>query len=169
MNRENSKSFTEYVVAGTALFVSLTSLLVYIYQAKIMKEQQYVSVWPYVEWLNYDVGAYWLAARNKGVGPAIIRKVEMRLDGKPVKDNDDLLVQLGGSSIKSLVNSTLEGRVLSPGEEVLPMKIADPQDAKEFLLKLRKHEFEMRITYASVYGECWESTGVKVRKVSCPD
>src|SRR5471032_2963916 len=92
MARPARKNLVEYLVAATAFFVSICTLGVYLYQSRLMTQQQHVSVWPYVEWYSGNLTDYHLAAQNMGVGPAIIRKVDMRLDGKPVADMSALLV-----------------------------------------------------------------------------
>jgi hypothetical protein len=87
MEQTRRKSHLEFIVAATAFCVSVGTLGIYVYQAKVMKEQQHVSVWPYMDWNTSNVDDYRIEARNKGIGPAIIRKVDMRVGGKPVDDN----------------------------------------------------------------------------------
>lgn len=156
MSAEKLSTRSEYIIAATALVLSLSTLGVYIYQAKVMKEQQHVSVWPYMEWYTGNVEDFHINAKNKGVGPAIIRKVEMSVDGKPVRNNQELISALLGNDWKmGYVNSTLGGRVLSPGEEVAMLRIPDVKEGRAFEAKLRQHTFTMKITYCSVYGDCW--------------
>ena len=167
MTEPRFKSHTEYIVAATALFVSLSTLGVYIYQAKVMKEQQHVSVWPYVEWSTGNVADFHIRVVNKGVGPAIIRKVEMRLDGQLMASNRALLTAVLGPewTMPSLINSSLHDRVLSPGEQITPILIGDVTAGRAFEEKLRAHRFEYRITYCSVYGDCWVSDGSSVQRL----
>jgi hypothetical protein len=164
MEASKRKSYAEYLVAGSAAFVSLTTLIVLIYQTKLMNQQQHLSAWPYLEWLSSDVTDFHLTVRNKGVGPAIVRKVEMRVDGKTVAGNVALVrAVLGPGREVDWINSTIAGRVLSPGEEVIPFQIADLKTGRDFEAKLRAHHFEMEISYCSVYGDCWESSGTTVK------
>jgi hypothetical protein len=167
MSGEKLSTRSEYIIAATALVLSLSTLGVYIYQAKVMKEQQHVSVWPYMEWYTGNVEDYHIAAKNKGVGPAIIRKVELTVDGKPVQNNQELISAVLGNDWKmGYVNSTLKGRVLSPGEEVAMLRIPDVKEGRAFEEKLRQHKFRMSITYCSVYGDCWVTTeDEKVRRL----
>lgn len=164
------KNVTEYLVAGTAFFVSICTLGVYLYQSQLMTQQQHVSVWPYVEWYTGNVTDYHIAAQNKGVGPAIIRKVEMRYDGKPVADMPALLTAVMGDHPQlSLETSTLEGRVMAPREEVMAFMIHDLKDGLRFQRKLNEHEFTMRITYCSIYGDCWFSDGMSAKRTAGAD
>ena len=64
--------------------------------------------------------------------------------------------------VKGWVNSALERRVLSPGEEVIPLFIKDPGEARAFEAQLRKRNFEMEITFASIYGDTWRCDGFEV-------
>jgi len=163
MTLKPAKAHVEYLLAGVAFFVSVTTLVVYIYQARMMREQQRVSVWPYVEFTTSNVEDYHLSVRNKGVGPAIIRKVEMRVDGKVVENNRALVTAVLGSDSKlTYQNSSLEGRVLAPGEEITPFRIPDPKSGRDFEAKLQARAFDLHITYCSIYGDCWECDGDRV-------
>jgi hypothetical protein len=160
------KAHSEYIVAATAVFVSLTTLAVYIYQARVMKEQQKVSVWPYVETFSSNVKDFHISAKNKGVGPALIRKVDMSVDGKRVSSNYELITAvLGQEPPPGYINSSLEGRVMAPGEEITPFLIPDPKEGRAFEQKLAQHHFEWSITYCSVYGDCWVTSDDKVRRL----
>lgn len=162
----DSRTRAEYLVAATALVVSLSTLGVYIYQAKVMREQQRISVWPCMEWNVTNVGEFHISARNKGVGPAVIRKVEMSVDGRRVQDNRALIgAVLGSDWTLDYTNSSLEGRVLLPGEEVMPFRIPDKEQARGFDAKLRGHTLGLRITYCSVYGDCWVTDGDSIKRL----
>lgn len=170
MEGSRRKSYAEYLVAGSAAFVSLTTLLVLIYQTRLMNQQQRASAWPYLEWLSSDVADFHLTVRNKGVGPAIVKKVEMRVDGKAVADNIAMVrAVLGPGSDVDWINSTISGRVLSPGEEVIPFQIADVKAGRDFEERLGAHHFEMEISYCSVYGDCWVTSGTKAKSIAPPE
>ncbi|HJV91269.1 MAG TPA: hypothetical protein VJ623_13255 [Holophagaceae bacterium] len=166
MTDSRLKQTTEVLAVGTALFVSFCTLAVYAYQAKVMKEQQHVSVWPYLEWATGNVKDFHITVKNKGVGPALIQKVEMTLDGKPVHTATELVSAVRGPdwSLQGLINSSLEGRVMSPGEEVSPITITDVTEGRAFEGQLRKHAFQLRITYCSIYGDCWITEGQRVKR-----
>jgi len=162
----DSRTRSEYIVAATALVVSLSTLGVYIYQAKVMREQQHISVWPCMEWNITNAGEFHISAQNKGVGPAIVRKVELSLDGRPLKNNRELITAvLGPDWTLGFFNSSLEGRVLIPGEMIMPFRIPDPSEAKAFDEKLRGHTLGLRITYCSVYGDCWVTDGDSTKRL----
>ena len=165
MTLKPAKAHVEYLLAGIAFFVSVTTLGVYLYQARMMREQQHVSVWPFVEATYSNVEDYHIAVKNKGVGPAIIRKVEMVRDGKVVADNPAFVAAVLGPNAKlEYQNSTLDGRVLAPGEEIVLFRVPDLQAGRAFQAQQRTHRFDLRVTYCSIYGDCWESNGNRVTR-----
>lgn len=156
----SGRKFGEYAVAATAFVVSVCSLFIYIYQSKIMAEQQQVAAWPYVEWYTSNVEGYKLTVQNKGIGPAIVRKVALKIDGRPLEGNGALIdAVMGAQNDVKWINSGLAGRVLSANETVSILTIPDPLHAREYQGRLAKRKFELDITYCSIYGRCWTSTG----------
>ncbi|HEU4952352.1 MAG TPA: hypothetical protein VFT46_10390 [Holophagaceae bacterium] len=154
----------EILLAAVAFFVSAATLGVYLYQARMMRAQQHASVWPYLEATYSNVDDYRLVVRNKGVGPALVRQVEMTLDGKALRSNADLVAGvLGPGAQLDYQNSTLENRVLAPGEEVVLFRIPDLKAALAFQEQQQKHHFALKVTYASVYGDCWVADGGQVK------
>ncbi len=152
-------------MAATAFFVSICSLFIYVYQSKIMSEQQQVAVWPYLQWSTSNVEGFAINAINKGVGPAIVRKVQMTYHGKPVASNRALVdAVVGVESQMRWQNSTLEENVLSAGENLTLLSIRDAAEGKAFEAKLREGKFTMDITYCSIYGRCWTSAGFDAKR-----
>jgi hypothetical protein len=157
--------FKEYAVAGTAFVVSICSLFIYIYQSKIMSEQQQVAAWPYVEWYTNNVNGYKLAVQNKGIGPAIVRDVSIKVDGKPLANNRELMnAVMGAGHQVGWVNAEVRDRVMSAGETTEILIIADPAQSQEFQTRLSQRKFELLITYCSIYGRCWTSSGFKITR-----
>lgn len=165
MSLKPSKTHVEFLLAGVAFFVSVATLVVYLYQARMMREQQHAAIWPYLESYYSNLGDYHLAVKNKGVGPALVQKVEMSLDGKPLADNRALAeAVMGPGSEVDYQSSALDRRVLAPGEEVVYFRIPDPAAAKAFQAREKGHDFKIKITYCSVYGDRWLSEGMKVTR-----
>ncbi len=159
-NVTTNRKFGEYAVAATAFFVSVCSLFIYLYQSKLMAEQQQVAVWPRVEWATTNLDEFAIVATNKGVGPALVRKMLWTFNGKVVDGNRGLVFAVMGPDVAlTWQNSDLEGNVLSPGEKVALFSIADPDKKKIFENKLRAGKVTLEITYCSIYGRCWTSTG----------
>lgn len=147
-------------MAATAFLVSVCSLFIYIYQSKLMAEQQQVVVWPYVQWSHSNVDDFRLEAENKGVGPALIRKVTMSFNGKPLGGNGDLVREVMGADTKlDWQNGGLEGTVMSAGEKTSFLIIPGKEPGRAFGVKLAAGKFSLEITYCSIYGRCWTSMG----------
>lgn len=87
-----SNSFNADRLFGIAAFIiSIGSFLVYIYEANLIREQseliriqQYASVLPYLELGNSHPqdGDYKFILVNNGLGPAFVREVKVRYQGK---------------------------------------------------------------------------------------
>jgi hypothetical protein len=166
---KNSRSAfkTEFIVALAAIVVSVMTMLVYIYQAKIMREQQHTSVWPYLEWIMSTGQGFSITVINKGVGPAIIKSTSFKLDGKPLNGVDELLTGIFGN-IDSLSRSeiAIDNRVIAPSEQLEIFNIFDgPATRKIDRTIYRRIEYE--ICYCSIYDECWTSKGLQVVESSC--
>ncbi len=77
----------EMIVALSANAVSIITLLIFIYQTNLMREQQHVSVWPHLELLpsccSEEFGGF-LQVENKGIDPATVQSVTVKFKGKEV-------------------------------------------------------------------------------------
>lgn len=170
-NQAPAKIKTEYIVALSAIFVSIATLAVYMYQARIMQNQLHTSVWPYVQWSYSNVGKeFYLVVENKGIGPALIRKTKMTLDGAEMGSNRDLFKTLMGNAGFDFINSTVNGSVISPGERIELFHIYDSLYAKKLdslIIQNDLHKFNYTICYCSVYGDCWTTDGRKVAETEC--
>jgi hypothetical protein len=159
-------------VALMATFISISALGVSLYQAKLSRQQQLASVWPYLSIGGYGSAdserqIWGIKVVNNGLGPGIIERVEMRLDGKPLPFEvfmDSLYAQ--NSRLDSLKridyasNELAQGTVLAAGSSEDWMKFdhqfkgTPPSEtsAKRFLPKL-----SLSIYYKSLYDEQWVS------------
>lgn len=160
------------MVAFSAIFVSIATLFVYMYQARIMQDQQHTSVWPYVEWLYNNANReFYITVENKGIGPAIITNVELKLDGEVMESNSALFIKLLGTNDFNFVNSTVKGRVLSAGEKIEMVHVYDNTTARAIdsllLWNSSPHTFEMEICYCSVYDDCWKTNGTTAIEGVC--
>lgn len=170
---------TELIIAISAIVISLATLCVYIYQARIMihqaelmQSQQHFSVWPHVESSTsvsskngVPVEAF-LEVENKGIGPAIVKKIEVRLNGKIIKNNQ-LVPTLLGTDTLNVSTSAVENRVIAPGEKIRAFYLTDSQLILKLATIIQKQKFEYIICYCSVYDDCWTSNGTKVVAGKC--
>lgn len=168
--RERKVLKAEMIVALSAIFISVMTLFVYMYQAHIMRQQQHASVWPYLEWamevsVNNEMH---IAVINKGVGPAIIKSNSIKLDGASIANARELLYRLMEGNMDSLSASItdIDTTVIAPGEEVHLLEIADRSGKRKFDPELY-YRIQYEICYCSVYGDCWTSIRKKVVESRC--
>jgi hypothetical protein len=162
----------EYIVSFSAIFISVATLFVYIYQARIMQKQQHTSVLPYVEWLYSNAeNEFIITVENKGIGPAFVREVTMKLNGEEIGSNSALFKKLLGYSSFSFINSTVERRVISPGEKIEMVHVYDSAQAHAIdsllLWNNSPNKFSLEICYCSVYNDCWTTDGTTSSESSC--
>lgn len=163
--KQKNKLDTGVIIGLTAIVINLITVSVYIYQANIMREQLHASSWPYLEWLlifNQETGLK-LELTNNGVGPALIKDVQMKLNGKEVKP-DSLFIELLGTTAFPHLTSRVENRVLSSQSSIRPFQIVNQEWASKIFLKLNSSKFEFKVCYESIYGDKWATTGTSVTK-----
>lgn len=163
---------TESVVAFAAIVVSVMTMLVYIYQAKIMQQQQHASVWPYVEWqMTVDpTEGFFIKVVNKGIGPAIIKSTSLKFDNESLSTLDYVRKVVGKMDSSALYFTSLDDQVLSAGEEALLFKIKTPSQGIVNLHILNDSIYNRthyEICFCDVYGDCWTSSGRAVKESVC--
>ncbi|MCZ8356280.1 MAG: hypothetical protein O9340_16190 [Cyclobacteriaceae bacterium] len=155
------------IIGLIAILLNIITVSVYMYQAKIMKEQLHASSWPYVEWqliFNEDTGIR-LEVNNNGVGPALIKGVNVRLNEKSIQP-DSIFIYLLGTNYFPHVTSKLDNRVLSSQNGIKLFQITNLNWAQKVKTKFDSINFELEICYESIYGEKWTTGGITVTKGS---
>jgi hypothetical protein len=159
--REPHRSLSGFGSA-LAIAVSVFALALGAYQTRLMQSQARASVWPYLSIgytysSNVDKDAFIWTVNNNGVGPARVESVTLTLDGKPVKDWNEVLAALDITNTPSLATSSIGGEVIPPNTNrettIAPIKIHEREAARKF--KAAEHRFAMDICYCSVYDDCW--------------
>lgn len=159
---------SEMIVALAAIVVSIMTLSVYIFQARIMMDQQHTSVWPYVEWTMTSISEseedqeFYISVINKGVGPALVKDTKLLLDGKLYKYNDyrDFMKELLGEGKRDslwILYSVVDNRVMAPGEEVKIFHVKSWQGIR--IPNFDHKRFQYTLCYCSIYGDCWTTDG----------
>lgn len=157
----------QWIVAIAAVVVSVLTLFVYFYQARVMMKQQHISVWPYLEWTTTlsDEQGFYLSVQNKGIGPAIVKSTDLRLDDKPLEARA-MLKELLGTKADSLwiFGSVIDYRVIAPGEEIRLFHVKDNENVKVPDLMNDLKRIYYTVCYCSVYDDCWTSYGLVVKE-----
>jgi hypothetical protein len=146
-----------------ATLVGFCALCVSGYTAYVQRQQVRAAVWPILEFGGGN-GPIHFALANKGVGPAIIRHVIVKVDEQPVRNWHEVLDKLLGPGDHRYSESDMHDHVMSAGES---MTVLTPEDAESnpinldrfnpVWVKLNKERFRVtvEICYSSTLGECW--------------
>jgi hypothetical protein len=148
---------SDHVVSGAAIFVSLCTLVVLLYEARIMREQQRAAVWPYVEvGMGFSDDGFHVRTYNQGIGPARIQSMEVRVDGEPVQTWTEMFDSLGVETSGYSQDRT-NGRVI-PGQTQLASLQAtgDSISAPVYDAYLNEGRLTFALCYCSVYDDCWQ-------------
>ena len=164
---------SEKLLGLSALFISLMTLIVFVYQTNLIRKQQYMTVYPHLDIVNNNSGSlnYKYVLENRGVGPAFITSIEVSdLNGNKY---DDLVAYVEANlpakdSIAYHYSDIGIGRLISANEKIYLFGLSDPQYLKnigyppntvEGANKLRailnSDSLRYKIIYESVYGESW--------------
>jgi hypothetical protein len=166
---KKSKVKPEMLLAVFAILISMSTLMVYIYQSNLMKQQQKMSVWPYLAFgPSWGVDYFILNMTNKGIGPAIIEKVRITYNDKELKGVEQIMSQVPDSLYSSFAYSSIyPGLVVMAGENVNMLKVEDPRAINYILENILTGKLLIEICYSSVYSDTWISSGFKVEEGKC--
>src|SRR3989440_8570030 len=97
-----------------ATFIALLAVCVAGYTAYMQRQQVRAAVWPILEFDSSN-GPIQFTLANKGVGPAIIKHVTLKVDDQPVKNWAEVLEKILGPGYHPGEESDVSGRVFSAG------------------------------------------------------
>lgn len=191
--RKVGHKLVDVIVAGAAILISIISLVVAVGHGRTMEKLVAANSWPL---LRYDTGnlddrtqlpVIALTIENAGVGPAIVKSFKVFLDGKPVRDQRELLrsccgepapagepaAQLPKNFGQGVVTSDIPNTVLRSGERRDYLRLAHSPAISTQWEASNQARFRLTFEacYCSVLGDCWTSdlTGVDAHEVEeCP-
>lgn len=106
--------------------VALCALGVSTYNVVLQRQQIRAQVWPKLSWSYSQRDVFTIHVVNDGVGPALVKSVQLLVDKQPVPDWATALDRLG-LPIKQRGFSTLHRAVIPAGKEVTILAV--PNDA----------------------------------------
>ena len=133
------------------------------YTAYMQRQQVRAAVWPILEFDSSN-GPIRFTLANRGVGPAIIKHVILKVDDQPVKNWAEVLEKILGSGYHPGEESDMSGRVFAAGESMsvftphdetqkpIPFDKSNPLWAK---LDAGRGHVTVEICYCSTLDECW--------------
>jgi len=92
-----------------ATFIALLAVCVAGYTAYMQRQQVRAAVWPILEFDSSN-GPIRFTLANKGVGPAIIKHVIVKVDDQPVKNWAEVLEKILGPGYHPGEESDMSGR-----------------------------------------------------------
>jgi hypothetical protein len=158
--------------AFVATFIALLAVCVAGYTAYMQRQQVRAAVWPILEFDSSNSPDIHFTLSNKGVGPALIRHVVVKVDDQPVKNWREAMEKLLGPGEHLFSESDMNGHVLAPNES---LTVVTPRDASNNSLVVDKSNplwvtmnkervrVSVEVCYSSTLGECWtlRATGLK--------
>ena len=161
-NNQETRRASRYD-AVIATLVGLCALCVSAYIAYVQRQQVRASVWPILEFDSSNAPIHFTLA-NKGVGPAIIRHVIVKVDGQPVRNWKEALGRILGPGGAFGFGERHECRVFAAGESMTVFTPHDPENqplnfekSNPLWVKLNKDRLRVtvEICYCLTLGECW--------------
>jgi hypothetical protein len=163
VGEEKPKRGTSRYGTIIATLVGFLALCVSAYTAYMQRQQVRAAVWPILEFDSSN-GPISFTLANKGVGPAIIKQVIVKVDGQPVKNWSEVLEKLLGPGEHRYAESDMSGRVMSAGESMTALTPTDDDrnplnfdKSNPLWVKLNTERLRVsvEICYCSTLGECW--------------
>ncbi|MEN3369609.1 MAG: hypothetical protein V7609_1752 [Verrucomicrobiota bacterium] len=151
---------TDRIMSVSAIVAAIAAVAVSAYEARINREYQRISVWPRVQQANTFVPGdpYQRVVSNVGVGPALIRSVQISVDGVTRRTWGEVSKALIGKPLPGHIYSSLHaGAVVLPNKDITVLKIAPSPEAESFWEQTQTPRLSIRICYSSLFGECWLS------------
>ena len=150
-----------------ATLIGLLAVSVAAYTAYMQRQQVRAAVWPILEFDSGN-GPIHFTLANKGVGPAIIKNVILKVDDQPVKNWAEVFEKILGPGYHRGEEADMSGRVFSAGESTnvftphdgannpIPFDKSNPLWAK---LNTDRSRVTVEICYCSTLDECWTLRG----------
>jgi hypothetical protein len=150
--------------AVIATLVGLCALCVSAYTAYVQRQQVRAAVWPILEFDSSNTPDIHFTLGNKGVGPAIIRHVIVKVDGQPVENWREVLEIFLGPGEHPASESDMSGHVFAAGESMTiftPFESAgkplafDKSNPLWVKMNNDRNRVTVEICYCSTLGESW--------------
>jgi hypothetical protein len=162
----------DLVIAGSAIFISIVSLIVSIHHGSTMEKlvaanekQVEASTLPIIRFttgnVSENVSAVHFDLRNGGTGPAIIEWFRVKWNGQPTTGPADLLARCCRRQTQrtgSVWQNVASGTTLPAGqsEGIFQVRAADADpDLYQLLDTEARFRIETESCYCSVLDQCW--------------
>jgi hypothetical protein len=155
--------YWQTITGIASAFIALCALGLSVWQGLVARKHARLSVRPHLSHFSHGdggSGVYTIEIVNNGIGPALIQKCTVKVDGKPVPGNNADVTE---SAVKTLfptqpTRATNFG-YLTPGHAFRPndqwvfvqLEFANPPEYK--FVEKTLERLDLEIAYTSFYGE----------------
>ena len=147
------------LAAIIASLVGLLALVIAGYTAYIERQQVRAQVWPYLQ-AGYSGSFYRYIWINRGVGPAVVKSVQVLADGKPQQNWKTVQHALRIRPFQ-YHQSGLSGTVVSPGQTLQWLQFEEKDEYENFRRAADRANLETKVCYCSTLGDCWMNEKTK--------
>ncbi len=171
--RKTGHRLLDLSIAASAILISLVSLTIAIHHGRVQQKLVAANSWPFLTWRtsnDFSAGhqTFSLMILNSGVGPAALKQLVVRYDGKPVRGWLELLQACCGVerdfSLDKLRDIGFESGgmpkgIIRPNEDVILLRLARLPDRPQIWehLGAARLKLTFEACYCSIIGECWQS------------
>lgn len=166
---------SDRILGLTAMLVSLMTLLIFIYQTNLLRQQNYISILPYLavsSTIDASTTKFQIDVINQGIGPAIIESIAVLYDGRSYNLADyehrlfDALRDIDPDldSVIHFSTGTLEPGMAIPANTSYNLVAVknQPEDFKimtSVFDELLSDGLNYSIVYKSIQNERWRISG----------
>lgn len=164
--------WVDLILAGSAIFISIVSLIVSIHHGRIMEKlvaanekQVEASTLPILRFSTGNIlennNAVHFDVRNGGTGPAIMEWMRVKWNGQPTNGPGDLLERCcrkGPQQTVSVYRNIASGMTIPAGqwETIFQIRAAGADSEMYRLLDTEaRFKIEAESCYCSVLDQCW--------------
>jgi hypothetical protein len=144
--------------------VAFLALAVSTYNVVLQRQQIRAQVWPYLgSSYSYNGERFSIQVENEGVGPAIVKTVELYVDKQPVPTWEAAFDKLDIAD-KDHGQSTIHGAVIPAGSKIELLIVYGGERMAQLSAAFNKR-LMLYVCYCSVLDECFGFDGPQKR---CP-
>ena len=148
----------ETFIAVAALVVSLSAVIVGIYEASLQRAHDRADVWPHVEMSTFtSANGASVSLSNHGIGPAIIKTISVTVDGRPYRNWTGVVQALLSRPVTNVSSRTVLDEGIRAGDRVELLTLLPAQMPDDFWTTIGR--IALTVCYSSVFGQSWEVTG----------
>ena len=164
----------DILIAVCALLVSSLATGASWWQSRVVATQLSSQVWPYLA-IATTTGPDGLTVEisNEGLGPAVVRTVQLMVDGKPyptLVDAERALLGPNAPPPRGAFSTVSTGSVLRAGRTLTLFRIANAPLVRAIIPQAQR--VDLRVCYCSILGDCWSRAMLgapdPVRVNACP-